>query len=82
MRQPTDESEIRLAQLRRALKIVLPIAGLLQVATIISIPALPGLVFALIVPDIIAIAGVVMLDRAIVAAGGESWWKNGRFRAE
>lgn len=75
-----DDDPVRVRKLKRALRIVLPVTGLLYLATIVSIPAMPWLLVALVIPDVAGLVAVYLLDKAIIDNGGQSFWKDGRFR--
>ena len=73
------DNRVRVKSLKRTLRVILPITAVLQIATIISIPAFPLLFLALVLPDIAGLVAIVLIDREILRLGGTSFWKNGRF---
>lgn len=78
----TDGGEsTRVRRLRRVLRIVMPFVGLLTLAVLVTISAMPWLSIALGVLSAAGLLAIFLLDQAIIRAGGESFWKDGRFRS-
>lgn len=75
-----DNLAPRVVQLRRWLRRLLPVAGVLFFLTWVALYANFWLGLAVGSLNVAATVAIVLIDRAIVASGGESSWKNGRLR--
>jgi hypothetical protein len=70
----------RVAYLRRWLRRLLPAAGVLFFLMLVALVANPWAALVVGSLNVAVTVAIVLIDRAIVASGGESSWKDGRLR--
>jgi hypothetical protein len=78
MTSSSDAERVR--TLRRRIRLVMPVTGVLCLGATIFVSWMPWLTLALFIPCVAGLVLVWWLDRRIIRLGGESFWRDGRFR--
>ncbi len=65
----------RLRRYERAMKLIVPISGVLWVAAILTFSAYPIVFWSLALPNVLVTILMIWLDARIVGLGGQPYWK-------